>query len=63
MEAQRFPQDFDGILVGSPANFWTDLMVRFQWDQHALLVDPARATGTTTNDREDGGESEGKGYE
>jgi hypothetical protein len=41
MEAQRFPQDFDGILVGSPANFWTDLMVRFQWDQHALLVDPA----------------------
>jgi hypothetical protein len=41
MEAQRFPNDFDGILVGSPANFWTDLMVRFQWDQHALLASPA----------------------
>jgi feruloyl esterase len=41
MEAQRFPGDFDGILVGSPANAWTDLMVRFQWDQHALLIDPA----------------------
>ena len=41
MEAQRFPSDFDGILVGSPAHFWTDLMVRFQWDQHALLIDPA----------------------
>jgi len=41
MEAQRFPEDFDGILVGSPAHFWTDLMVRFQWDQHALLDNPA----------------------
>ena len=41
MEAQRFPGDFDGMLVGSPANAWTDLMVRFQWDQHALLIDPA----------------------
>jgi len=39
MEAQRFPADFDGMLVGSPAHFWTDLMVRFQWDQHALLID------------------------
>jgi hypothetical protein len=41
MEAQRFPADFDGILVGSPAHFWTDLMVRFQWDEHALLETPA----------------------
>ena len=41
VEAQRFPGDFDGMLVGSPAHFWTDLMVRFQWDQHALLIDPA----------------------
>lgn len=37
MEAQRFPSDFDGILVGSPANHWTDLMARFVWDQQALL--------------------------
>ena len=40
MEVQRFPSDFDGLLIGSPANFWTDLMVRFQWDQHALLNTP-----------------------
>jgi Tannase and feruloyl esterase len=40
MEVQRFPTDFDGVLVGSPAHFWTDLMVRFQWDQHALLNPP-----------------------
>jgi feruloyl esterase len=26
MEAQRFPEDFDGILAGAPANAWTDLM-------------------------------------
>jgi Tannase and feruloyl esterase len=26
MEAQRFPADFDGILAGAPANFWTHLL-------------------------------------
>jgi Tannase and feruloyl esterase len=26
MEAQRFPGDFDGILAGAPANFWTHLL-------------------------------------
>ncbi len=26
MEAQRFPNDFDGILAGAPANFWTHLL-------------------------------------
>jgi hypothetical protein len=26
MEAQRFPEDFDGILAGAPANAWTDLL-------------------------------------
>jgi hypothetical protein len=25
MEAQRFPQDFDGILAGAPANSWTHM--------------------------------------
>lgn len=37
MEAQRYPEDFNGILVGAPANNWTDLMVRFVWNQRALL--------------------------
>jgi len=27
MEAQRFPSDYDGIVAGAPANFWTHLMV------------------------------------
>ncbi|HEX3681402.1 MAG TPA: tannase/feruloyl esterase family alpha/beta hydrolase [Bryobacteraceae bacterium] len=26
MEAQRFPEDFDGILAGAPANAWTSLL-------------------------------------
>jgi hypothetical protein len=38
MEAQRFPQDFDGIVAGSPANFWTHLMAGFVWDQRALAA-------------------------
>jgi feruloyl esterase len=25
MEAQRFPEDYDGILAGAPANYWTHL--------------------------------------
>jgi feruloyl esterase len=41
MEAQRYPDDFDGIIVGSPANFWTHLMTGFVWNEQALLNDPA----------------------
>jgi Tannase and feruloyl esterase len=26
MAAQRFPKDFDGIVAGAPANYWTNLM-------------------------------------
>ena len=41
MEAQRYPEDFDGIIVGSPANFWTHLFVAAVWNEQALLNDPA----------------------
>jgi hypothetical protein len=41
MEAQRFPDDFDGIIVGSPANDWTHLFAGFIWNEQALLDDPA----------------------
>ena len=27
MEAQRFPEDYDGILAGAPANAWTHMLV------------------------------------
>lgn len=35
VEAQRFPLDFDGIVAGSPANFWTHLFTGFLWNQVA----------------------------
>jgi feruloyl esterase len=41
MEAQRFPDDFDGIIVGSPANDWTELFAGFVWNEQALLKDTA----------------------
>ncbi len=27
MEAQRYPDDYDGIIAGAPANYWTHLLV------------------------------------
>jgi hypothetical protein len=38
MEAQRYPRDFDGIIAGSPANYWTHLFTGFVWDQKALAA-------------------------
>jgi feruloyl esterase len=41
MEAQRFPEDYDGILAGAPANFWTHLLANGLWDTQAIMNDPA----------------------
>jgi len=41
MEAQRFPDDYDGILAGAPANFWTHLLTSALWDAQALTLEPA----------------------
>jgi len=41
MEAQRFPDDYDGIVAGAPANFWTHLLTAGAWDVQATQVDPA----------------------
>ncbi|HEV2349780.1 MAG TPA: tannase/feruloyl esterase family alpha/beta hydrolase [Terriglobia bacterium] len=41
MEAQRFPADYDGILAGAPANYWTHLLVGAMWDVRATTLDPA----------------------
>jgi feruloyl esterase len=40
-EAQRFPEDYDGIVAGAPANYWTHLMTGTLWAAHATLKDPA----------------------
>lgn len=39
MEAQRFPSDYDGILAGAPANFWTHLLAEAVWNSQATLAD------------------------
>jgi feruloyl esterase len=36
MEAQRFPQDYDGIVAGAPANFWTSLLSNGLWTEQAI---------------------------
>ena len=41
MEAQRFPEDFDGILAGAPANDWSHLFTQFVWNELALSKDAA----------------------
>jgi Tannase and feruloyl esterase len=40
MEAQRYPKDYDGILAGAPANYWTHLLSSALWDAQATTLDP-----------------------
>jgi feruloyl esterase len=42
-EAQRFPEDYDGISAGAPANDWVPLMASGVWIVQAL-TDPAGPT-------------------
>lgn len=41
MEAQRYPEDYDGIVAGAPANYWTRLLALAAADTQALTRDPA----------------------
>ena len=41
MEAQRYPEDFDGILAGAPANYWTGLLSLAAFDTQTLSATPA----------------------
>jgi feruloyl esterase len=40
-EAQRFPADYDGIVAGAPANYWTNQMVGSLWIAHVAHKDEA----------------------
>jgi tannase/feruloyl esterase len=40
-EAQKFPADYDGIIAGAPANYWTHLITQAIWVAQATLKDPA----------------------
>jgi len=39
MEAQRYPEDFDGIIAGAPAYYWTHLLSMAVADTQALTMD------------------------
>jgi feruloyl esterase len=41
MEAQRYPEDYDGIIAGAPANDWTHLMTSAVKNSAATLRDPS----------------------
>src|SRR6185437_3020591 len=41
MEAQRFPEDYDGILAGAPANYWTRLLTGAAVTEKAINADRA----------------------
>lgn len=36
MEAQRFPDDYDGIIAGAPANYFTHLLAAAAWNMQAI---------------------------
>jgi feruloyl esterase len=40
MEAQRFPEDYDGILAGAPANNWSHLLGAAVAATQSLIADP-----------------------
>ncbi len=41
VEAQRYPTDYDGIVAGAPANYFTHVGAGFGWNSQALDEDPA----------------------
>ncbi|HEY7303035.1 MAG TPA: tannase/feruloyl esterase family alpha/beta hydrolase [Bryobacteraceae bacterium] len=47
MEAQRFPEDFDGILAGAPANYWTHMLAAGVDVAQALYGNPAGYISST----------------
>ena len=42
MEAQRFPDDYDGIVAGAPANYWVGLMTGELWSGLATTRVPGQ---------------------
>jgi feruloyl esterase len=47
MEAQRFPEDFDGILAGAPANYWTHLLAGGLGATQAMFGNPPAYISST----------------
>lgn len=40
MEAQRYPEDYDAILAGAPANYWTRLLTLAAVDTQEVTAEP-----------------------
>ncbi|MBM3725390.1 MAG: tannase/feruloyl esterase family alpha/beta hydrolase [Acidobacteria bacterium] len=40
MEAQRYPADYDGIVAGAPANYWTTLMINAAYMSKETMYTP-----------------------
>src|SRR5262245_42206500 len=38
---QRYPNDYDGIIAGAPANAFTQILTGFAWNMLLTLNDPA----------------------
>ncbi|HEX7139496.1 MAG TPA: tannase/feruloyl esterase family alpha/beta hydrolase [Vicinamibacterales bacterium] len=49
MEAQRFPEDFDGIVAGAPAFNWTALAAQMLRNMQAAFPDPTSMTPMFTS--------------
>jgi hypothetical protein len=47
IEAQRFPDDFDGLVIGAPVHYLSHITQRGVWERQALASDPWTATGGT----------------
>ncbi len=41
MEAQRYPNDYDGLIAGAPASYFTHILTGFAWNLQATLNDAA----------------------
>ena len=41
MEVQRYPKDYDGVIAGAPANYWTHLLSSALWGEKAMTESPA----------------------
>lgn len=39
MEAQRYPNDYDGLIAGAPANYFTNILTGFAWNLQAMHAD------------------------
>ena len=46
MEAQRFPADYDGIVAGAPANYWTHLMGGTLWPAQVTMMQESTKLST-----------------